>query len=257
MDKVPEIGASMVRISGGHGELLTTDGDARQAIEAAMVQKLDIVYDLNPGEKISRDETRRRIKDFLSVVGSYDKKIILELGNEPDNREVAYWKNRDLATFAQWVAEATDEARKLNPNVEVVVGALADTRLQKTLVRNVVAELGKLGIDPGSVVWGEHAYTMQQLVENTDRVRQAVGDGKVMLTELGSRKNSGNDKLVDMIDKAKSLGILRIIVHELTQSSEGYGLLDPYTRKVYTTFWQIQRLNLEAARMQSAPAAEI
>ena len=98
---------------------------------------------------------------------------------------------------------------------------------------------------------------MQQLVENTDRVRQAVGDGKVMLTELGSRKNSGNDKLVDMIDKAKSLGILRIIVHELTQSSEGYGLLDPYTRKVYTTFWQIQRLNLEAARMQSAPAAEI
>lgn len=239
MNMVPEIGASMVRIAGGHGELFTTDSQARKAIEAAKAQKLDIVYDLNPGKYISPEDTRRRIKQFFDVVGTYDKKIILELGNEPDGQEVEYWEKRNLQTFAKWVAEATVEAKKQRPDVEVVIGALVNANLQGDLVSYVRNN----GLDPRSVTWAIHAYGMNEVMTKIPKVWRIVGDN-AMLTEVGIQEVD-KKTFPQVLDKAREMGVSRMLVHELPESEEGYGQMDPFTGDLYAGFFYLQNYTLK------------
>lgn len=239
MNRVPEIGASMVRIAGGHGELFTTDSQVRKAIEAAKAQKLDIVYDLNPGKYISPEDTRRRIQQFFDAVGAYDKKIILELGNEPDGQEVEYWEKRDIKTFARWVAEATVEAKKQRLDVEVVVGALVNANLQGDLVSHAIS----YGLDPRSVTWAIHAYGMDEVMTKIPKVRRIVGNN-IMLTEVGIQEVD-KKAFPQVLDKARAMGASRMLVHELPESEEGYGQMDPFTGDLYAGFFYLQNYVLK------------
>lgn len=244
-----KLGVGKVRITVGHGEISDDSKDSqtvRKAIQEARARNLEIVLVFQPDGPLSDIELERRLRYLFSghLIGNYNK-VIIELGNEPDNHAIPFWKG-DLKTFARFIKKSTDIIwSKLGwSNTKVLIGALESIGHTDELLDGLKAagfDLSKL--DPEKVMLAVHAYhTVEDLQIRIDYVREVFKqkgiDIPIWLTELGMAPEHKRD-IVQIIDKAKGLGVAGVLIHELPDM-DGMGFWDVVKWKPNPYFWLLQ-----------------
>lgn len=231
MPLILEFGAKNVRMDGGLSEASSDGGlkdqKNRDLLDEAKRLGLDVLYVFNPQQLLSRKEIRARLKAVLSR----DQKITVELGNEPDDVNVPYWKDRNLETFAEFIKIATEEAVRIKPDAKLVVGAL----VKQEKIKDLVGYLEKKGVDTKKLTYAIHAYhSPDEIWTRIALVKVATKGAPVMITEAGvavadtdvdSIQEDTLSKLVEMYNIGRSVTKEPIFIHELP-----YGQ-DPVTRE--------------------------
>lgn len=245
MDMVSNLGAFQVRIDGGLSE---TNGDTlkdesvKEAVQKAKENNLSILYLFNPQQLLSREEIHKRLEVILAQGGD----ITLELGNEPDDVNVPFWKGRDLKSYARFIKVASEEAEKIKPGTKVVVGALVERKNFPKLV----AYLKQEQVSPNNLTFAIHAYhTPGELSAWIDTVQLEVSQPKLMVTEAGINVSQFNPQadanLLEMARMAQRLQI-PFFIHQLGRTEvdpvtgEIFGFVNPQTRQAVHDFYLLQ-----------------
>jgi hypothetical protein len=225
MDKVPQVGASKVRIA-ANGPNITfgIDSEVDRAIQSALKENLDPLIVWNPGLLLPDEVIERTIRSLLLNYPAVHK---IQIGNEMDNREYEYWKNGDLSTYTHFFSVARQEMLRLNPSADVLTGAL----IFPHHYRELVSLLAGKGINPRDIIFGVHAYNTTADVETkiNDIKNYISFDSKIVVTELGVSSFDTFVKsthIISMLDKAFEMGAMEVYLHELSAiEGTGFGML--------------------------------
>lgn len=249
MPLVTEFGARNVRIDGGLSET-SPDGKIKDWENLALLDEtkrlgLDVLYVFNPQQLISREEIRARLKAILSR----DQKITIELGNEPDDVNVPYWKDRNLETFAEFIKIASEETAKIKPDTKLVVGALVG----QENIKQLVSHLEKKEVDIKKLTYAIHAYhSADEIWTRVASVKVATKGAPVMVTEAGITNEGGDNNpgnniqdLVEIYRAARSVSDGPVFIHELPFgqdpiTNEHYGLVSKETGQPRADFFTLK-----------------
>lgn len=119
-----------------------TNPKVKEAIAAAQKLDLKVITVLNPhqldplvlpGGQIKTPE--QQIRDLLTLFPNVD----LEIGNEPDNSIIPFWKREDLETFAKYFKKVYKEATKINPNINIIVPSTVDIAKTVRLIQLITS----------------------------------------------------------------------------------------------------------------------
>ncbi len=196
---------------------------SRRLIEAARKQNLDLLITFNPKYVLNQEELNTSLNNLFSAISAYPHTVKLEIGNEPDNPIIKFWRDQDLQTFAQLVNLTIDKVNESRPNTKIVIGALVD--VSKT--RQLLQYLQQAGVDTNQVEFAVHSYNSTSDVMTRINIVQQETQRPIELTELGSDRNKDLDKLIETGFKK---GALRIFIHQLEPYFEGdafFGLFNP------------------------------
>lgn len=244
------LGVGKVRINVDSGDLSKNNDETKRmisVIQEAKSKDLEIVLVFHPDGPLENQELERRLSFLFSerVVGNYQK-VAIELGNEPDNTRVAFWKGRDLKTFAAFVKQSTDIiwSKLGRKETQIIIGALVWEGNITALLNNLQSvgfDLTK--IDPKKLILAVHAYnTVEDVVRRMNTTKAALAakgaNIPIWITELG-RGDEDKTDIVGMIDKSKQLGVSTVLIHELP-NYENFGYWDMTKGKPTPYFWLLQ-----------------
>lgn len=240
MPYVPDLGCSLVRVVTNNNEPLPKQRILQTMEAAAALAETKILYTYNP----SIAPTPQKIKEHLSqILDRYD--VELEIGNEPDETTNAYWRDYlqgdSLDSFIQFVKTTINEARKIRPEIKIVIGALANPlKNQERLVKG----LQKAGVDLSRVDFAVHGYAKDELENRINHVKKVTGKPNLILTELGYNSDV-NGVLPELIKFARSLGVSNIYLHELGRFELSWGFIDPVTAKFAPKAYYLQKFVID------------
>lgn len=250
------LGAASVRIDGGGSEIVKIPDPKKglkvgelayegrqQALDEAKRLGLSILYQYNPQELIDGEQIR---DNLASVIEKYN--VTVELGNEPDDKN-PYWKDKDLKTFARFIARAAKVITGIDKEIErktakkhqtkIVVGALVDQERTEELLLNIRSQMDST-LDMGNLIYAIHAYhDSEEVLRRAKSAKQALikvlgkerGEkARLMFTEVGV--DTGDKSawtLAEMYKRARELSQNQpVFIHELPKT-EQFGLVDPQT----------------------------
>ena len=216
------------------------DPQTKQAISRAKELGYSVLCSL-----VTHSPTKNEVELAVRIERECD---MVQIGNEVDNKIIPFWEesekykqlkadpNIDKNTLNEQILdEFTDHfvdiysgIRKVNPEIQIIVGANVDVGLT---IRTLQI-LSSKGISLDDVYISVHLYN------TTEDVRQRIGflsqhfnTGKIVVTEAGA-KNDDKRKLVDMLKTIKQIDKrIRTFIHELSDE-EGFGCIDPNQGKL-------------------------
>lgn len=250
MERVPEIGASWVRIVGDR-ETFEEKPDVKKAITEAYKQELNILYTDNPQRLISFSQIRERVDRFTN----YLPLNAVELSNEPDNPIAPFWKDMDLKTLAVYSLIASNQIFKYHPSIKVGLGAFVDPGNLEEFIEHLknpdytllpdyedLSEqdrtyLGALRFESEKYFYGVHAYHSENDV--MDRIKTmkivfeklGITNPSVWMTEVGSQESKEAIPLMlDYFFRSTGIRPEVVFIHELP-NVQGFGFVDPSGKK--------------------------
>lgn len=278
MTQAKDLGCTFVRINGGKGELLTEDDPKRglkkgdlafdetqEALKRAQALGLKILYQYNPQSLIDREQIKQNLTPVITDNGN----IMVELGNEPDDKQINYWTNRDLKTFAQFIARTVKVIDEIDQDIsakakrehhtKIVVGALVEQERTEEMLSYLKEQLTYLQQNEGfkfdisNLIFAIHSYNNLEGIDHQAAVvrvalNKIFGQEKgekagIMFTELGVNDCSESTWLLaKMYERARQHSKNQpVFIHELP-NTEGFGLVDPTTGKQLEAFDEFGRL---------------
>ncbi len=215
------------------------------SLEQAKRLGLKVLYTYNPSYLPTQEQIRSHLKVVLSKTP-----VDLEIGNEPDETTNGYWedynKTGSLLSFSKFVRLTIEEAKKIKPDIKIIIGALADpARNQAILVKN----LKDAGVDLNGVEWAIHAYSPDELKNRFDIAQKATSKRDFVITELGFNGDE-DDVLPKMISQARQLTNQEIYIHELPAGDANWGLVDPYTSRRSPRYYHLQKMAINIGKNQ-------
>lgn len=169
---------------------------------------------------------------------------IEQIGNEVDNKIIPFWEESEkykrfkslgadkntlneiiLDEFTGHFINIYQEIRKVNPKIQIILGANVDVGLT---VRTLQI-LSEKGISHDDLYIAVHVYnTPEDVLQRIGFLIKHFNVNKIVVTEAGV-KSEDKRQLVDMlrrireIDKEKKI---RIFIHELSDEEKGFGCRD-------------------------------
>lgn len=220
---------------------------ARKTIQAAKSNNLELVLAFHPTAPLPPQELKRRLTLLFSkeMLGDYNK-VAIELGNEPDNKDVKFWKDEDLETFAEFVKQSTDIIWSDFglKNIPIIIGALTwEGNTEKFINSLETSGLDLANVNPNKLILAVHAYNTVADIEKRMKTTKEILAKKginlpIWITELGIKADKKNH-LVEMLDASKKLGVSAVLIHELPDV-EGFGFWDMAMQKPTPYFWLLQ-----------------
>jgi len=216
IDKIPQMGAGMVRIPvEDMTEKFLTDHQIPAAVKAAREKNLKIILMFNPGGLLQPSDLRLRVHEMLKLVAGYDN-VAFELGNDAD-WEVAWdpADNRTLNKFARFVAETSGEIERIRPHAQIIIGAVRPDHFL-----NLIGALSRSRQNVYKFTYALHAYnTIASIDEAVAAVKLGLGSRfeKFIFTELGYNKKEEDkgQKIVELVEHARKKGAREIIIFQL------------------------------------------
>src|SRR3989338_6159907 len=250
MPFVHGLGATRVRIVSNNNHPAEIQGQEalRRALQEAQRQDLNILYTFNPSFTPTLTSIRNHLQEVLK-----NPKVDLEIGNEPDETTNGYWldynnTNGNMESYAKFVSVLIKEARRIKPDVRIIIGALANPeRNQETLVR-LLRDNEK--IDLNNIDFSVHTYDMEELDRRMKLVQRATGKRNLIISELGFNGEEGG-MLPKMITRARQLGGSEIFIHELPEHEKQWGLVNQKVRKPNNKYYFVQKMVIDEARKQA------
>lgn len=238
---LPRTGGRIDRIAFPSEDLLSgTYFD--NAITAAQAAGMRVIVVFNPAWPRDADYYKARIDYCLS------KGVIVELGNEPDNKTPGYefWEGQNFDTFAAFIKICQDYIYQRDPNYQPILGALVDV----SLTDKYLTALATAGVNIGHLRYGVHAYQSSEDLPNRlwtmGRAFKKFGiNPTVDCTELGAQyPYLQKGVLLEMIKRAYQTNVASIVIHQLFDNPEGgqpygFGVVSPDWTITYPIFMQI------------------
>lgn len=190
---------------------------------------------------VTHSKSKEEVSLALRVATEYPC-TILEIGNEVDNKIIPFWEESEkykrfkslgadkntlneiiLDEFTDHFIDIYSEIRKVNPKIQIILGANVDVGLT---VRTIQI-LSEKGVSLDDIYIAAHVYN------TSDDVRQRIGFlaqhlkvDKIVVTEVGV-KNEDKRKLVDMLQTIRQINKrIRMYIHELSDEEKGFGCRD-------------------------------
>ncbi len=247
MEHVAPSGAGGVRIYGYIEDIGVRGSVVENALSAAEAQGLSPLLVFAP----TWPREDGYIRDKVSSVLVNHPMTAFNLGNEPDNIYVEFWKDHDLSTFAHFVMTALgtiwEQSWSQGGNTIAVVSAVQDIKNQ----RRYLETLRDAGVNFNNpfLKFGVHTYqSVEDLVYKMPIVRNAfarVGVKKPALwvTE-GGVTYPGWSKWItlEMAQEAFRQKIERFYVHTLIDGEEGFELMSNDGSVHLPTYYGFQSL---------------
>lgn len=247
MEHVAPSGAGSVRIFGPIEEVGVRGSVLENALVAAEAQDLSPLLVFAP----TWPREDGYIRDRVGSVIENHPTTVFNLGNEPDNIYVEFWKDHDLPSFAHFAMTALgaiwDRSWSRGGDTLAVISAVQDIKNQ----RRYLETLRDAGVNFNNpyLKFGLHTYqSVSDLVYKMPIVRNAfarVGVKKppLWITE-GGVTYPGWSKWItlEMAQEAFRQGVERFYVHTLVDGEEGFELMNGDGSVHLPTYYGFQSL---------------
>lgn len=229
MAHVAPMGAGSVRIFGPHEELGNSESVFERAIRAAEAEGLSPLILYAPTGPQSN--VREKIEGILANHPT----AVIQLGNEPENPVVEFWRGRDLSSFADFVMTAVgavwEKSWSLGGKTQVVLAGLQDInntekflRIMKQAGLNFANPYLKMGLHSYQGVWDLSAKL--PIVRGAYR-KLSLPMPKYWLTEVGVTYPGWSKWIaLEMVQYGFAAGVERAYVHTLVDGTEGFELMN-------------------------------
>lgn len=247
MEHVAPSGARSVRIYGYIENVGVGGSVLESALSAAETQGLSPLLVFAPTWPREDDY----IRDKVSSVLVNHPTVVFNLGNEPDNRDVEFWKDQDLVTFAHFAMTALgmiwEQSWQRGGQTLAVVAGLQDIN-NTTKYLQVLKDAG-LNFNNPFLRLGLHSYQgvadfsrRWGVVKGAHR-RLGIKMPKYWLTEVGVTYPGWSKWIaLEMVMEGFRQGVERAFVHTLVDNSEGFELMSNDGSVRLPTYYGFQSL---------------
>lgn len=172
-----------------------TNPKVKEAIAAAQNIGLKVIAVLNPhqldplvlpGGQVKKPE--QQIRDLLTLFPNVD----LEIGNEPDNSIIPFWKGEDLESFAKYFKKVYKEAIIINPDINIIVPSMVDVaktiRLMQLITSYDKNDPEDVKVDLSRLKIAVHVYNeVQDIKDKLGFLKQHFKLGSVTYNDIKDR----------------------------------------------------------------------
>ncbi len=226
MPNIRVAGFDMVRIAGSWESLMDPDSQFRRALDAAKRNDLTPLIVLAPDFEVQQTDIDAMVGMLESYYG-FGKGYIVEVGNEVDVQ--GYWMRVEtsedlgqIGLYADFFKRVFDAYQQINPQREIIVGSLWETKLQ----RKLLYELAIRNVPIGALPYAFHAYNSKaEIAGRFDEVKGALDEylvpRRIFMTEAGYPLDQQGNGLLSLIKFARQSDVgLPICAHEANPYSE-------------------------------------